>query len=49
MAVVMTIVMSTRVIGPESTIVGVTMGVMVVAPIEVASRLVEMVASSVLR
>ena len=49
MAVVVTIVMSIGVSGSKSTIVGVTMGVMVVAPVEVASRLVEMVASSVIR
>ena len=49
MAVVVTIEMSIGVSGSKSTIVGVTMGVMAVAPVQVASRLVEMVASSVLR
>ena len=48
MAVVVTIEMSIEVIGSKSTTVGVTMGVMVAAPVEVASMLVEMVASSVL-
>ena len=49
MAVVVTIVMSIGVIGSESTIGGVTMRVMVITPAEVASRLVEIVASSVFR
>ena len=49
MAVVVTIEMSIGVIGSKSTTVGVTMGVMVAALVEVASMLVEMVASSVLR
>ena len=40
MAIVVTIVMSIGVVGSESTIGGVTMRVLVIAPAEVASRLV---------